>query len=82
MANDTVPQRVQFTHEGVTYTYSKTQVGQSTVYKGYASPGDEFYLVSRKGRVTGKANGISVSFRAPTVETQEALAQQVQVAAR
>ena len=60
--------KLQFDHEGVTYTYSKTQVGESTIYKGYASPGDAFYLVARKGQVTGKANGVAVSFRAPSVE--------------
>ncbi|HEY1125672.1 MAG TPA: hypothetical protein VGE65_08555 [Sphingobium sp.] len=61
-------QKMQFSHEGVTYIYTKTQVGQSTIYKGTAIPGDTFYLVERKGQVTGKANGINVSFRAPKVD--------------
>jgi predicted lipoprotein with Yx(FWY)xxD motif len=61
-------QRAQFTHEGVTYTYTKTQLGQSTIYKGTATPGEPFFLVERKGQVTGKANGINVSFRTPKVE--------------
>jgi hypothetical protein len=82
MAEDEAPQKVQFSYEGVTYTYTKTQVGKSTVYKGYASPGDEFYLVARNGRVTGRANGINVSFRTPTVDVQEAMAKQNQVASR
>ncbi len=82
MAEDAVPQKVQFTYEGVTYIYTKTQVGKSTIFKGNASPGDEFYLVARNGRVTGRANGMSVSFRAPAVDVQEALAKQTQVASR
>ena len=67
-----IPQKVQFSHEGVTYTYTKTKVGESTIFKGYANPGYSFYLVARHGQVTGKANGIPVSFRAPTVEAQAA----------
>ncbi len=65
-----IPQKVQFSHEGVTYTYTKTQVGESTVFKGYATPGYAFHLVARKGQVTGRANGIPVSFKAPTVQDQ------------
>jgi hypothetical protein len=67
-ADAEIPQKVQFTHEGVTYIYTKTQVGQSTIYKGTASPGQPFFLVEHKGQVTGKANGMNVSFRAPQVD--------------
>ncbi len=64
---------MQFSHEGVTYTYTKTQVGESTIFKGYATPGYAFYLVARNGQVTGKANGIAVSFKAPTAPAQAAV---------
>lgn len=60
--------KTTFTHEGVTYVYSKTIVGKSTVYRGYARPGHDFYLVARNGQVTGKANGIPVSFDVPKTE--------------
>lgn len=63
-----IPQKKQFTHDDVTYFYTKTQVGQSTIYKGTATPGYPFYLVERKGKVTGRANGINVSFDAPKVD--------------
>jgi hypothetical protein len=75
------PQKMQFTYEGVTYTYTKSQVGESTIYKGNATPGAPFYLVARKGQVTGNANGIPVSFKAPTVEVT-ASAKQIPLAAR
>lgn len=74
-------QKMQFSHEGVTYIYTKTQVGQSTIYKGTANPGEPFFLVERKGQVTGKANGINVSFRAPRVDVVAA-ANMVPLAAR
>jgi len=77
-----VPQKVQFTHEGVTYVYTTTKVGESTIYKGYATPGYPFYLVSRKGQVTGKANGTNVSFKTPTVDVQSAAVKQIPLAAR
>ena len=57
------------------------QVGESTVYKRTSTPGEPFFLVERKGQVTGKANGINVSFRAPTVEVVAA-ANMVPLAAR
>ncbi len=58
-------EKATFTHEGVTYVYSETKVGASTIYKGRATPGDSFYLVARNGQVTGTANSIPVSFRVP-----------------
>ena len=67
-ADAEIPQKSQFTYDGVTYIYSKTQVGESTIYKGTAIPGQPFFLVEHKGQVTGKANGIRVSFRAPQVD--------------
>ena len=62
------PAQIVMVNEGVTYIYTKTQVGQSTIYKGTASPGQPFFLVEHKGQVTGKANGMNVSFRAPQVD--------------
>lgn len=64
-ADAAIPQKMQFTHEGVTYIFTKTQVGQSTIYKGTANPGQPFYLVEHKGQVTGKVNDMSVSFPVP-----------------
>lgn len=58
-------EKATFTHEGVTYVYSETKLGASTIYKGRATPGDSFYLVARNGQVTGTANSIPVSFRVP-----------------
>ncbi|MBO9575698.1 MAG: hypothetical protein J7494_08185 [Sphingobium sp.] len=55
-------EKSSFTHEGVTYTYTKTQVGKSTVIEGYAQPGQKFHLVKNGNQVTGTANGIPVSF--------------------
>jgi hypothetical protein len=80
-ADAAIPQKLQFTHEGVTYIYSKTQVGQSTIYKGTAIPGQPFFLVEHKGRVTGKANDMNVSFRTPQVDVVAA-AKSVPLASR
>lgn len=52
-----------FTYKGVEYTYTEEKVGDSTVIKGVALPGDQFYLVVRNGQVVGTANGMPVSFR-------------------
>ncbi|MBO9575508.1 MAG: hypothetical protein J7494_07225 [Sphingobium sp.] len=56
-------EKTTFTYDGVQYAYTQTQVGESTVIKGVAQPGDAFYFVVRNGKVVGKANGIPVSFR-------------------
>lgn len=71
-----------FTHEGVTYVYTKTKVGDSTIYKGRATPGHDFYLVANGSRVVGKANGIPVSFDKPTMQIEIALGAPVQLASR
>ena len=81
-ADAAIPQKVQFTYEGVTYFYTKTQVGQSTIYKGTATPGQPFYLVERNGQVTGKANDVKVSFRAPQVEVVASAGKAVPLASR
>lgn len=59
-------EKVSFTRDGVTYTYTETKVGKSTIYKGRALPGNPFYLVVRGDQVTGTANGIPVAFDVPT----------------
>jgi len=61
VAKDTA-EKVTFTRDGVTYTYTETKVGKSTIYKGRAMPGNPFYLVVRGDQVVGTANGIPVSF--------------------
>lgn len=56
-------EKVNFTQDGVTYSYTATKVGESTVYKGRATPGYPFYFVVRGEQVVGNANGIPVTFR-------------------
>ena len=51
-----------FTHEGITYSYTQTQVGKSTIIEGQAKPGQTFRFVKRGKQVTGVANGVAVSF--------------------
>lgn len=58
-------EKTSFTQDGVTYTYTQTKVGDSTIVKGRASPGYPFYFVVRGEQVVGNANGIPVSFRTP-----------------
>jgi hypothetical protein len=55
-------ERVSFTHDGVTYNYTQTKVGDSLVIKGYAENGPDFYYVVRNGQVVGKTDDNSVSF--------------------
>ncbi|MCW2382076.1 MULTISPECIES: hypothetical protein [unclassified Sphingobium] len=53
-----------FTHEGVSYSYTVTELGDSRrVIEGRATPGSTFRLTVAKGRVIGSANGMPVSFR-------------------
>ena len=54
--------RVTFTHDGVTYSYTQTKVGESTVIRGRASDGPDFYYVVRKGQVVGKSDDAPVRF--------------------
>ena len=56
-------EKTSFTHEGVTYAYTQEKVGDTTVLKGSATPGDRFHYTVRNGMVVGKANGIPVKFR-------------------
>ena len=55
-------EKINFTQDGVTYSYTAEKVGESTVYKGRATPGYPFYFVVRGKQVVGNANGIPVTF--------------------
>jgi hypothetical protein len=60
----------KFTHEGVSYTYTVTTVGDDTrIIEGTATPGSPFRLVVSGDRVSGKANGIPVSFYVKPAKT-------------
>ena len=76
------PQRVQFTHEGVSYSYTLSKVGKSTVIDGRATPGTNFHLIVREGHVTGRINDMQVSYDVPSADVQAATARQVRVASR
>lgn len=76
------PLRVQFTYEGVSYSYTVSKVGKSTVYDGHTSPGANFHFVERDGHVTGFANGMRVSYDVPSADVQAATARQVRLASR
>jgi hypothetical protein len=57
-----------FSHAGVDYTYSVTELsGNRRVIEGRAKPGSTFRLVVANGRVFGTANGSPVSFRVADV---------------
>jgi hypothetical protein len=62
MAAAPAKERVSFTHDGVTYNYTQTKVGDSLVIQGYAENGPDFYYVVRNGRVVGKTDDNAVSF--------------------
>jgi hypothetical protein len=56
------PER-SFTREGITYVYTATKVGDTTVLAGRASPvGGPFKLTVRGKQVNGRAGGVPVSF--------------------
>jgi hypothetical protein len=59
---------MSFTHEGVSYDFTVSKAGKSTIYRGNATPGGDFYLVERNNKVTGTANGVSVSFPVPKAD--------------
>jgi hypothetical protein len=65
--------RYSFALNGVAYSYTIAKSGETTIYKGQASPGGNFRLVLRGHRVTGMANGNRVAF--DVTETGEALAE-------
>ncbi|HEY1124150.1 MAG TPA: hypothetical protein VGE65_00845 [Sphingobium sp.] len=64
-----------FTHDGVTYVYTETKVGESLVIKGYAVNGQDFYYVVRNGRVVGKAGDAPVDFSVADAITADASSQ-------
>ncbi len=55
-------EKTSFTLDGVTYAYTQTKAGESTVIRGNASSGADFYYVVRKGQVVGNNNGVPVRF--------------------
>lgn len=54
-----------FTRDGVTYTYTTVEQGDTRVLEGRASQGGKFRLVVRNGWVQGEVAGKPVAFRAP-----------------
>jgi hypothetical protein len=55
----------QFSHQGVTYTYTTEIAGKGRVLKGTASKGGRFELFVQDGWVRGNVDGTRVSFAAP-----------------
>lgn len=56
-------ERTTFTHDGVTYSYTETKVGDSTtVLQGTSSEGADFRYIVRKGQVVGENNGVPARF--------------------
>ncbi|WP_109806515.1 hypothetical protein [Sphingosinithalassobacter portus] len=62
------PEVRQFSHEGISYTYSVDETDHGTVYRGSTSRGSRFRLVVAHGRVRGKFNGHQVNF--PVADSQ------------
>lgn len=61
----------RFTRDGATYVYTKTALPDGrTVLEGRRVSGGTFRLVVDGNRVTGKSNGVPVSFRAPKPEAE------------
>jgi hypothetical protein len=57
-------EKTSFTHDGVKYTYSVTDLGENKrVITGHATPGAQFRLVVWNDKVSGTANGIPVAFK-------------------
>jgi hypothetical protein len=62
LAQEVSPER-SFTRDGITYVYTATKVGDTTVLAGRASPvGGPFKLTVRGKHVNGRAGGVPVSF--------------------
>ncbi len=47
---------LSFTHDGVTYNYTQTKVGDPLVIRVHAVNGPDFYYVVRNGRVVGRTD--------------------------
>jgi hypothetical protein len=65
VAGPALAQERSFTHEGVTYTYTSTRLGDARVLEGKVARGDRFRFVVRDGWVHGRVGTTPVSFRAP-----------------
>ena len=55
----------QFTHQGLTYTYTTEVTNKGRVLKGTVSKGGRFELIVQDGWVRGNVDGTRVSFAAP-----------------
>ena len=62
-----------FTDNGITYTYTVAQVGQTTIITGKDSVRRPFQLRVNRNRVSGHFDGADVSFDAPN-EQRKAVA--------
>ena len=71
VAAPAMAEKASFTHDGVTYHYTKTQVGKSVVLRGTATPGPDFHYVVRNGQVVGKNDATPVSFRVADAVAQQ-----------
>jgi hypothetical protein len=69
LASDTAVRT--FVRDGVTYNYTTTEKNGVTVLQGTADNSD-FRLEVRGDKVTGYANGTTVSFKVPAVPAQTA----------
>jgi hypothetical protein len=58
----------QFTHEGVTFTYSTEKTSHGQILVGKSSQGGRFKLQVKDGWVRGHFDGTPVSFPAPKAE--------------
>lgn len=72
-----------FTHEGVVYKYSVTNISDSKrVISGFATPGNPFRLVVSGNRVNGTVNGMPVSFTVSEAKNAAASSAPITVASR
>jgi len=72
-----------FSHQGVTYKYSVTNISDSKrVISGFATSGSAFRLVVSGDRVSGTVNGMPVSFTVSEAKNAAASTAPVTVASR
>lgn len=65
---------IQFSHDGVNYTYTARKQGEATILNGHASTGAPFHLVVKGERVSGTYNHRNVNFRRAQTGVADALA--------
>lgn len=65
---------VQFSHDGVNYTYTAKKQGEATIINGHASTGAPFRLIVRGERVSGTYNNRSVNFTRAQTDQADTLA--------